>query len=453
MKSKHKLVLIVDDEESVGCMLKRYLASSDYDAEWVSNGDAALSFINENPPDVVLLDLSINNKDGISVLQDIRKIDTSAVIIMISGYGTTEKAVEAARYGAYTWLAKPFSQDQILNAIKEALTEQHDLKDSLPDAKDTAASLIAFIGESQITQDIQDMIERIAPTNAAVIITGERGTGKSRLAHTIHMNSRRTGSHFMSVHCVSIPNNMMDYELFGQSAISTAGRNNVAGKFQLANNGTLYFKDIDCLSLSAQVKVLHALETGEITKIAEDGTVGQKVDVRPIASTCNDQQLLIQRSILREDLNHYLSVVKIHIPPLRERPSDIIPLLKYFLRELCDQFHLEPRRLNSDIERALLSYTWPGNVDELLYFARNVILNFEDETIRPKHLEQVLIEPLTVNDFLQYQSFEIAKQNYEKRYLIQALSSHHWNIAKTAKSIDISKALLEQKMKIYGLDA
>ena len=447
--SLKKKILIVDDDEELCKTLTDILALNNYNVHWVGNGNDAIKIISTKNIDIVLLDLLLPGMNGLQVLEQVFKINSHIVIIMMSGHGTIKAALEATRLGAYDWLEKPFEKDRLLLTIRNA-TE----KRTLLQEKDVLLSEVKekyrMVGTSNTMKKIYSLIDKVAPQNTSILITGESGTGKELIARAIHMNSRRAAAHFIRMNCASIPVTLIESELFGhKKGAFTGALKDKKGKFQLADGGTLLMDEIGDLSLSAQAKVLRTIESGEVVMVGTEKI--ENVDVRVISATNKNLQDLIENGSFREDLYHRINVIEIRIPPLRERTDDIIPITNYFLEMYSSQNNSTQKELTPGAEAALISYSWPGNVRELRNLIEKITVLIDAEKINGQQISNLLKYPNLENEIDTGKSFKMAKESFEKSYIRQALSMNSWNITKTAKSLDIPRSLLYVKIDKYKI--
>ena len=449
MTSKNK-ILIVDDDETLCDTLEDVLSSEGYRVQWVGNGTDALKLIDQDAIDIVLLDLLLPGMDGLEVLKKILQMKTPPTVIMMSGHGTIRTAVEATKLGAYDFLEKPLEKNRVLLTVRNAVEKSVLLKEKnilLSETKER----YRMVGTSPAMKSIYQLIDKVAPKNVTVLITGESGTGKELIAHAIHINSKRAANPFIQVNCAAIPETLIESELFGHvKGAFTGAHIEKQGKFQLADGGTLFLDEIGDLSPSAQAKVLRAVETGEVFKV---GTESQEnADVRLISATNKHLEEMIQGASFREDLYHRINVIEIRVPPLRERPSDILPLMEHFLEQYCRQNNVEKKRLAPDAEALLLSHSWPGNVRELRNLAEKLVVLVDDQTVTGQHVARLLDFPDLEIELSKAKTFKEAKMSFEKSFILHALSENKWNILQTAEALNMPRSLLYSKMEKYGLN-
>ena len=448
MPSKKK-ILVVDDDQIMGDILADILNYKGYHVNWVGTGSEALQALQENHFDIVLLDLLLPAMSGIEVLKQINQLKPAATVIMMSGHGTIQTAVEATKLGAYDWLEKPLEKERVLLTIKNAIEKNRLLQEKeilLAEAKQR----YKMVGTSPGLKKVYQLIDKVAPTDATVLITGESGTGKELVARAIHINSKRAAFPFIQLNCAAVPDTIIESELFGHVKGSFTGAHaNRKGRFQLADGGTLFLDEIGDLSQPAQAKVLRAIETNEVETVGAEKT--DFVDVRYIFATNKNLKEMVARGTFREDLLHRIDVIEIKIPPLRERPEDILPLVYYFIEKFCYENNLEKKQLTPDAEAALLAHNWPGNVRELRHFAEKAVILIDAPKITGSHIANLLSFPKLDFDLSHPKTYKQAKESFEKSFLLHALNSNNWNVVRTAKCLDMERSVLYKKMEKYGI--
>lgn len=360
-------ILIVDDERSIRNTLKEVLEYEKYSVQMAENAKEAAAILNEKTPDVILCDIKMPGTDGIEFLRETMKECPELPFIMITGHGDVQIAVEAIKAGAFDFIEKPLDLNRLLVSVRNALDKSKLVKETIK-LKKKVGGKYEMIGSSKAMLGIRDMIAKVAPTEAKVLITGDNGTGKELVARAIHENSPRSKGEFVEVNCAAIPSELIESELFGHEKGSfTSAIKQRIGKFEQASGGTLFLDEIGDMSLAAQAKVLHALQEGRITRVGGDKEI--KVDVRVIAATNKNLKDEITEGRFREDLYHRLSVILIHVPSLNERKEDIAKLADYFVNQICSEYGMPPIPIEKDAIKALQDITWTGNIREF----RNVI--------------------------------------------------------------------------------
>jgi len=369
-KGKKWRILIVDDEENIRKSLRMILEYEGYTIYEAADGVEARQRLEEHPEiDLVLLDIKLPDTDGLTLLAEIKKQPLSPEIIMISGHGTIPMAVEATKLGAFDFLEKPLHRERIILSLNHAL-ESRQLRSAFQDIKKRAEKRYRLIGEHPLMKNLTEEILKIAPTNATVLIEGESGTGKELVARAIHSHSLRAEENFVQVNCAAIPEELIESELFGhEKGAFTGATERQTGKFELADDGTIFLDEVGDMSLRTQSKVLRVLEEGEIQRVGSSKII--KVDVRVIAATNKDLKREMKDGRFREDLYYRLNVVSIDMPPLRERKDDIAALAEFFIRRFSAELKKKMEGIHVDALKLLMRYNWPGNIRELAPRARS----------------------------------------------------------------------------------
>jgi len=380
-------ILLIEDEEPIRRVMVRILSdeSASYEITEAENGKQGLSKLEKNPYDLVLCDIKMPKMDGIDVLEAAKAKGLHVPFIMLTGHGNVETAVEAMKLGAYDFISKPPDLNRLLTAVRHAIENKTLRKENLT-LKRKVAQKYTIVGESDTVLQMKEMIAKVAPTDARVLITGENGTGKELVAHQLHQQSERSSENFIEVNCAAIPSELIESELFGhvKGAFTSAVKDR-SGKFEAANNGTLFLDEIADMSLAAQAKVLRALQEKKIQRVGNEKDIS--VDVRVIAATNKDLQTEIKEGRFREDLYHRLAVIIIHVPSLEERKEDIPLLVSHFVELLSKEQGLEKKSFSEGAFTKLTSYPWTGNIREL----RNVVerlLILGENPISPENIVQ-----------------------------------------------------------------
>jgi len=362
-------ILIIEDEAAIRRVLTKIIQeeNKNYHVEEAEDGFVGLEMIEKNDYDLVLCDIKMPKMDGVEVLQRSQKIKPEIPFLMISGHGDLETAVETMRLGAFDYISKPPDLNRLLNAIRNALDKKQLVVENKR-LKKKVDKNYQMIGNSEAIINVKNIIDKVAPTEARVLITGDNGTGKELVAHWIHQKSNRSKNAMVEVNCAAIPSELIESELFGHVKGSFTGANkDRAGKFEAANGGTIFLDEVGDMSLSAQAKVLRALQENKISRVGSDKDI--KVDVRVIAATNKDLNNEIKKGKFREDLYHRLAVILIHVPSLNERISDIPLLIEYFSEKISDEQGNISKIFSGGAIQLLQEYDWTGNIREL----RNVI--------------------------------------------------------------------------------
>src|SRR5215212_616281 len=372
-------ILVIDDEAEIRRSVRMILEYEGYDVQEASSGPEALALIEREPPDLAFLDIKMGGMDGLETLQKIRQANEALPVVIISGHGTVSTAVEATKLGAFDFIEKPLASERVLVTIRNAL-DQTRLVDENRTLKRAVEVRHQMVGESQPLRQVWDAIKRAAPTNATVLLLGESGSGKELVARSIHRNSLRSRDRFVQVNCAAIPEELIESELFGHEKGSfTGATEKQIGKFEQADRGTIFLDEVGDMSQKTQAKVLRVLQEQEVERLGSARTI--KVDVRVIAATNKDLEAEIERGNFREDLYFRLAVIPIHVPPLRERPDDIAPLVRHYVDYFSRENNARPKRITQAALDALGRYRWRGNIRELRNTVERMIIMTAADTI------------------------------------------------------------------------
>lgn len=360
-------ILIIDDERSIRNSMKDILTFEGHEVLVAENGLEGLVTLKSEKPEIVFCDIKMPKMEGIEVLERIKEFSRETPVIMISGHGTIDTAIEAIKKGAYDFIEKPLDLNRILITIKNA-TDKQQLLQETQTLEHKVSKKYEMIGHSEALEHIKSITDKVAPSDARVLITGPNGSGKELVARQLHEKSNRCDNAFIEVNCAAIPSELIESELFGHEKGSfTSAIKQKKGKFELAHNGTLFLDEIGDMSLDAQAKVLRALQENKISRIGSDTDI--QVDVRVIAATNKNLKEEIAAGRFREDLYHRLSVIIINVPPLKERTEDIEDLILYFTQEICTEMRITPKQFTPEAIERMKNYEWSGNIREL----RNVV--------------------------------------------------------------------------------
>ncbi len=371
-------ILVIDDEKPIRNTLKEILEYEDHKVEIASDGFEGLEKAKESKYDIILCDIKMPNMDGIEVLEKLELVSPDVPVVMISGHGSVETAVEALKKGAYDFIEKPLELNRLLVTIRNAL-ERKDLVVETKKLKRKVSKTYDMVGDSEGITKIKEMIDRVAPTDARVLITGKNGTGKELVARWVHEKSARAAYPFVEVNCAAIPSELIESELFGhEKGAFTSAHKQRKGKFEQASGGTIFLDEIGDMSLSAQAKVLRALQENKITRVGSDKQI--KVDVRIVAATNKDLKKEIGENNFREDLYHRLSVILIHVPSLNERIDDIPILTEHFMNLICEDYGMSKKEVTEDAIKELQKIKWTGNIREFRNVLERLII-LSEETI------------------------------------------------------------------------
>jgi two-component system nitrogen regulation response regulator NtrX len=446
-------LLVVDDEPGIRDVLAQVFEYEGHDVESAGDGPEALEIAATFHPDVTFLDVKMPGLDGLEVLERLRAKDPGALVIMISGHGSIETAVEATRKGAYDFLEKPLDTDRLLVTLKRAL-DLKGLTQSMEALRTEVESRYEVVGNSYEIRQVLERVERVAPTDARVLISGENGTGKELVARAIHRLSERSEGPFVEVNCAAIPSELIESALFGHMKGSFTGAvQDRAGKFEQADGGTLFLDEVGDMSLAAQAKVLRALEQGVVTRVG--GARSIEVDVRVVAATNKDLPKEIDAGTFREDLFYRLNVVPINVPPLRERREDIPMLVHHFTELMVKSDRVASRVFTDEAIDSLVGLEWPGNVRELRNTVERLLILATGDAVRLEDV-QILATARTsptglAGELLRAETFADFKDRAERAYILQKLHENDWNVAETARRIDMPRSNLYKKIEKYGL--
>ncbi len=445
-------ILIADDEANIRRTLKMILTSEGYQTDEAENGEFALEKAGAANYDAALLDIWMPGLDGLETLRRLRKLDENLCVIMMSGHGTIQTAVEALQIGAGDFLEKPLTKERTLLAVANALklkrlaAENEALRQQL-------AYRDEMVGASPIMQQLFEQIQMAAPTKSRVLILGENGTGKELVARAIHKNSKRARFPFVKVNCAAIPEELIESELFGHEKGSFTGA--VArkdGKFVQADSGTLFLDEVADMSIKTQAKVLRVLQEQELERVG--GTETIKVDVRVIAATNKNLEKAIATGEFREDLYFRLNVIPMYVPPLRERKDDLKPLILHFLKFFCDEHDIPQKTITEDALKVLRNYAWPGNVRELRNQIERLVIMVRHATIDMADLPEALYESKNIfsTAFSGSKTLKEVKEFVEKEYITTKLDAAGGNVSKTAEMLGIERTNLYKKLKYYNIE-
>jgi two-component system nitrogen regulation response regulator NtrX len=452
-------ILVVDDEPGIRQALRQMLEYEGYSVRAAKDGPEALAAYRERPADLVLLDIKMAPMDGLEVLERLRQEDPDATVVMVSGHGNVETAVEALKRGAFDFLEKPPDRDVVLRRIANALAERDlERENAQLRLKVGDGTRRPIVGHSRALARVLEKVAKVAPTRAYVLQTGESGTGKELIAREIHALSERAAGPFVEVNCAAIPHELIESELFGhEKGAFTGAHARRHGKFELAHGGTLFLDEIGDMSLAAQAKVLRALQDGVIQRVG--GAEAIAVDVRVVAATNKEVQKEIAEGRFREDLYYRLNVVPIHVPPLRERREDIPLLVQHFAQEYCTENGMPLKGFADDALGALVERSWPGNVRELKNTVERLVILAPGDTITAADVQSLTGPPVlgpTAGDGADALldrdlSFSDYQEAAEKAFLARKLDENDWNVSETARQLDMQRSHLYKKIEKYGL--
>jgi len=472
-------VLIVDDEPNIRKTIEMIHRNAGWEAESAPGGNEGIAMLEEGAFDLVYLDLGMPDRDGMDVLGEIRDKWPQQIVVILTGQGTIERAVEATKLGAFDFLEKDCGKDRILLTTQQAV-EFSNLATENKQLKQRVSGGRALLGNSGGIQEILQQVAKVAPTNARVLILGESGTGKELIAQEIHNRSKRSNRPFIKVNCAAIPEELIEAELFGsEKGAYTGSTQSRVGKFQAADGGTLFLDEVGDMSLRVQTKVLRALQEGEIARVGSEKVIN--VDVRVLAATNKNLPEEAAAGRFREDLYYRLNVVPITASPLRERKEDIGLLGDAFLKEYCDEYGIPAKKLDPRVIELLESYPWPGNVRELRNQVERMVIMSSDRTVRVDDLSAEVRRgqsALTgssgstgsrpggstsgavagegnagggVMPNVEGMPLQDAKREFERALILTALERNKWNVSRAAAELGLERTNLHKKIKVLGL--
>ncbi len=445
-------ILAVDDEATILQSLSGILSDEGFEVLTASNGYEALKIIEQESPDLVLLDIWMPGIDGIETLQEIKRTNPFLQVIIISGHGTIETAVKATKLGAYDFIEKPLSIEKVIVTINNALHFRQ-LEEENRFLRKKTLERHSITGNSSPIQALKKQIAIAAPTNAWILIMGENGTGKELAARTIHQMSQRADKPLIDVNCAAIPDELIESELFGhEKGAFTGATSKKRGKFEIADGGTIFLDEIGDMSLKTQAKILRILQEQKFERVG--GTRTLTVDVRVIAASNKDLEKEIEQETFRDDLYYRLNVIPIEVPPLRNRTEDIPLLVETFLKGFHKEGCGDLKTMTSAAIEHLKAYRWPGNVRELKNLVERLAIMTESQVIDEgdiphsyKHKGRMISD----DEMLLVDSLKEAKKEFEKAYILRKLSENENNISQTADAIGIERSHLHKKIKSFGL--
>jgi two-component system nitrogen regulation response regulator NtrX len=463
-------ILVIDDEAAIRDSLRMILEYEHYEFSGAGSGPDGIAQVRRDPPDMVVLDIKMPGTNGLETLAEIRKIDESLPVAMISGHGTITDAMQATRLGAFDFIEKPFTSERVLVTVQKGL-ELRSLRRENRELKLAMEAKYEIVGNSPSLRKVLEAVQRAAPTNATVMLLGESGVGKELVARTVHRNSPRAGQRFIQVNCAAIPEELIESELFGHEKGSfTGATEKQIGKFEQADRGTIFLDEVGDMSAKTQAKVLRVLQEQEVERLGSARTI--KVDVRVIAATNKNLEEAIQHGEFREDLFFRLNVIPILVPPLRERRDDIPLLVQHFAKLTSEEHNLKPKRFDPRAMEALQRYRWRGNIRELRNTIERLMIMAPGDLVRAEDLpaevrgdggprpaapepaavagqgsrpETPTVQtppPGTLREF---------KEAAERAFLVEKLRDNNWNISKTAEALDTPRSNLYKKLEQYGI--
>jgi DNA-binding NtrC family response regulator len=436
-------ILIVDDEESVRDSLYNWFIEDGYRVECAENAKKALTILESDQFDIILADIKMPGMDGLEMLRRIKSLKQDSIVIVMTAFATVDTAVKALKDGAYDYVTKPFDPDDLTHLIRNA-TKQISLADENENLKKKVVSLENvedIIGTSESMKNLLREVESVAQTNSSVIITGESGTGKELIARAIHANSPRKFFPFVSVHCGALTESLLESELFGhEKGAFTGAMYNRKGRFEMADSGSIFLDEIATISTKMQIELLRVLETKTFVRVGGNKEIAS--DFRVICATNKDLRGMVEKGTFREDLFYRLNVVNIHIPPLRDRLSDIPLLVNYFIKKYCTSMNKPPAAIDTAALKRIQEFNFPGNIRELENMIERAIVVGDGKKISLKDLpmEKSMVSSTTES-----------LDDFEKAFVLQILDKYSWNISRTAKALKVDRVTLYHKIKKYDL--
>ncbi|HXU37305.1 MAG TPA: sigma-54 dependent transcriptional regulator [Blastocatellia bacterium] len=432
-------VLVVDDEKNQREIYTMILGDDGYNVTTAQSGEQAFRFASENQFDLVLTDYKMTGMDGLTLLGELLKLDPSIIVVMMTAHGSVESVKDALRGGAFDYLEKPIDRDQLLKVVQSALERLNRIDDEI-------------IGNSDEMERVKKMILKVAGSTSTVMIRGDSGVGKERVARAIYKASPRAGEVFQAVNCAAINENLIESELFGHEKGSFTGAHaQKKGQFETADRGTLFLDEIGDLNISMQAKILRALQEKEIMRVG--GTRPIKVDVRVIAATNRDLESMVKDGRFREDLYYRLNIIPIVIPPLRNRRDDIPPLVDFFIAKHSVDANRKIEGLTASARNLVMSYSWPGNVRQLESAIERAILLCEGNEIQVEDLPvEIRQEGTSASAFnFKLPPEGISFEEVERSLITQAMEQTNWNITRAAKLLGLSFRTLQYRLEKFGM--
>ena len=444
-------ILVIDDEAGIRSSLQGILEDEGFEVKTAEKGEDGLNMIKRHNFDLVLLDIWLPKMNGIELLKEIKKYEENVQIIMISGHGTIETAVQATKLGAYDFLEKPLTYEKVVLTAKNAL-KQKKLEEENIQLRERIKPRYELVGKSPVVQKLKENIKIVAPTDGRVLIYGENGTGKELIARLIHQYSPRKNNRFIEINSAAIPDELIESELFGYvKADLNHTMIDKKGKLLLADGGTLFLDNISEMSLKAQTELLRVIKGQKFQPLGANESVA--IDTRIIATSNKPLKELIAKGKFREDLFFKLNVIPVVVPPLRERKEDIPLLINYFLKYFCRESRKRQKKMNAEAMLAFLNYSWPGNISELANVIERFVIMVPEVEIRASHIP-LLVEPREaqyIPELNNNRSLKQARQIFEREYIHNTLKKNNWNLSQTATDLNIEKSHLNKKIKALGI--
>ncbi|MBN2241180.1 MAG: sigma-54-dependent Fis family transcriptional regulator [Acidobacteria bacterium] len=461
IRKKDARILIVDDEDYMREVIRQALEGAGFEVEEASDGKMALAMLRQYPYNVIVTDIRLPGLTGDKILEEALSLFSDTIVIVMTGFGNIQSAVEAMRKGAYDYLPKPFQLDELVVRVEKGLEEQQ-LKNENRRLRVELQNRYHFsnlVGNSSAMQNLYRLIGVVANKNSTVLIEGETGTGKELIARAIHYNGPRREQPLVSVNCGAIPSNLLEDELFGHvKGAFTGAHQHRIGRFEEANHGTLFLDEVSSMPMDLQVKLLRVLQEREFQRVGSPTTI--KVDVRIVAATNSNLLEAVEKGDFREDLYYRLNVIPIHVPPLKNRRDDIPPLVRHFLDKYCKDQNLEPKCVSNDAMKFLMAYDWPGNIRQLSNSVEmavalsgdRAVLDMEDFPVvskpaeSPKSLQAIDIPDDGIH-------FNTMISDLEKRLILQSLEVARGNKKKAASLLHLKRTTFVEKLRRMGMES
>jgi two-component system nitrogen regulation response regulator NtrX len=450
-------ILVVDDESSIRTALQGILEDEGYRVITANDGLDALSVLQKELPDLVLLDIWMPRLDGLDTLQRLKELHPDLAVVMISGHGTIETAVKATKLGAFDFIEKPLSLEKVLVIVHNAIGMSR-LKEENASLRGMIQERFELVGDSEPARLLREQIRIVAPTSASILILGENGTGKESVAHAIHRYSPRNDKPFVTLNCAAIPEELIEAELFGYEKGAIPGATSQRkGKLELADGGSLFLNEVGDMSLGTQAKLLRVIEERCFERVGGGRSID--VDVRIMVSSSNSLEEGVKGGTFREDLYYQLNVVPFDLLPLRERREDIPALIDHFLEQFCQREMRDKKTIHPEAVEIMQGYDWPGNVRELKNIMERLVIMSPGKTITVEQLPDAIMElgaprgmEHKLDHALEVHSLREAREEFEREFIMQKLDENDWNITRTAEAIELERSNLHRKIRSYGID-
>ncbi len=439
-------VLVVDDEKAIRDTIKSILVEKGYRVKTTDSIQGARNLLFSQLFDVILLDIWLPDGNGLDLLEEIKELSPESRVVVITGHGKVEDAVKAIKSGAYDFLEKPFSLQKLLSSVDKASQE-------IPQRRrQTQTVADEIVGVSKAIREIKDLILKFAKTDVSVLITGESGTGKELVARTIHKLSPRREGPFVDINCASVPDELIEVELFGYEKGAFIGAHtSKKGKIEMVHGGTLFLDEIGEMSLRFQAKLLRVVETKNFTRLGSNQVV--ESDFRLISASNKDLEKAVSQGLFRNDLFYRISTLHIHIPPLRERREDIMPLVERYTKLFCSKYSREPLTYTQSAAELLTQHPWKGNVRELKNFVERLVILYERQKADAQDIARFLPKcTLKEGEDIYEEDLRRARQEFEKRFIIKKLREYNYDLKRVSQAIGLDLSNLYRKIKQYGIE-